>query len=90
MTFGHIAHYNMHGFWGVFFEDLSGKIRFLERTVRWPCHGGPAFTYCDVERAIARRIAAAGLIQRYRAALADEIEQHERERLEQLKKAAFI
>ena len=43
----------MHGFWGVFFEKLPGKIRFLERTVRWPCHGDPAFTYCDVERAIA-------------------------------------
>jgi hypothetical protein len=85
MTFGHIAHYNMLGFWGVFFEGLPGKIRFLERIVAWPCHGDPAFTHCDVERAIARRVAAAGLIRRYRAALAGEIEQHQRLQLDRLK-----
>jgi hypothetical protein len=85
MTFGHIAHYNMHGFWGVFFEDLRGKIHFLEQTAAWPCHGDPAFTYCDVERAIARRIAATGLIQRYRAALAEELEQRERQQFDRLK-----
>ena len=85
MTFGHIAHTNMHGFWGVFFEDLPGRIRFLERIVRWPCHGDPAFTYCDVERAVARRVAATGLIERYRVALTEEIEQHERQQLDRLK-----
>jgi hypothetical protein len=64
LTFGHIAHYNMHGFWSVSFQDLLGKAHFLEQTVAWPCHGDPAFTYCDVERAVARRIAATVLIER--------------------------
>lgn len=85
LTFGHIAHYNMHGFWGVFFEDLPGKIHFLQQTAAWPCHGDPAFTYCDVERAFARRVAATGMVQRYRAALADELEQRERQQLDRLK-----
>ena len=33
LTFAHIVHYNMLGFWNVFVEDLPGKIRFLEQTV---------------------------------------------------------
>jgi len=85
LTFGHIAHYNMHGFWGVFFEDLPGKIHFLEQTAAWPCHGDPEFTFSDVERAVARRIAPTGLIERYRTALADEFEQSERQQLDRLK-----
>ena len=39
MTFGHIAHYNREGFYSHFFENLNGKIRFLEQTLQWPCFG---------------------------------------------------
>jgi hypothetical protein len=51
MTYGHIAHYNQTGFWEEWFTDDADKVRFLEHLQRWPCHGDPTFTFCDVERA---------------------------------------
>ena len=85
MTFGHIAHTNMHGFWGVFFEELPGKIRFLERTVRWPCHGDPAFTYSDVERALQSWLLQNGVLAKYEQRLAQETEAAELAELARLK-----
>ncbi len=52
MTFGHIAHYNQAGFYETFFNDLRGKMRFIEQCLTWPCYGSPAFTYCDCEEEI--------------------------------------
>jgi hypothetical protein len=66
-------------------KTSPAKPTFSNKTVAWPCHGDPAFTYCDVERAVARRIAATVLIERYRAAHADEIEGHELRQLDRLK-----
>jgi hypothetical protein len=51
LTFGHIAHYNQHGFFDTFFTTTEGKVRFLRLTLAHPCWGDPAFTYSDVERA---------------------------------------
>ena len=48
-TFGHIAHYDRHGFYETFFMSAKGKIAFLEQCVTWPCFGDPAYTFCDVE-----------------------------------------
>jgi len=52
MTFGHIAHYNQYGFWDVFFTNVNDKVSFIEQTLRHPCYGDAAWTYCDVERAL--------------------------------------
>ena len=52
MTFGHIAHYDIHGFYGTWFTADRHKAAFMQRTLRWPCHGDPKFTFSDVEYAI--------------------------------------
>lgn len=52
MTFGHIAHYDQHGFWAEFFTNDTDKLRFMDQTMAFPCYGQPEYTYCDVERAL--------------------------------------
>jgi len=52
MTFGHIAHYNQSGFYQTFFDSGDGLIRFWRITMQYGCYGSPAYTYCDVERAL--------------------------------------
>jgi hypothetical protein len=83
--FGHIAHYNIHGFFGTFFSDLTGKIEFLELSLQWPCYGDPTFTFCDVERAVIARLRKSGLLESYRALRVAEIEKAERMTLARLK-----
>ena len=78
LTFGHIAHYNLHGFFETFFADTSGKVAFLEETMTWACFGDPASTYCDVERAIIARLRACDLLNAYRRRHASEQERAER------------
>jgi hypothetical protein len=57
-TFGHIAHFDRAGFFDTFFTSTAQKVHFLEwRIDPWTEFGGdPAYTYCDVERAVARTI----------------------------------
>lgn len=50
--FYHIAHYNKHGFYETWFADELSIERFWDRVKTHPCHGDPAYTYCDVEHAI--------------------------------------
>lgn len=65
-TFGHIANYNRDGFYSVFFERDADKVAFLDQTLRWPCHGDPTYTFCDVERAVQQRLRAANVIEVFR------------------------
>lgn len=58
MCFGHIAHYNLHGFYETFFTCEKDRLAFIEQTMGWPCYGDPKFTFCDVERAIQRELRA--------------------------------
>jgi len=51
-TFGHIAHYDINGFYSTFFEDPKDWTSFLDCTLDYPCYGDPGWTYSDVERAI--------------------------------------
>jgi hypothetical protein len=83
--FGHIAHYNIHGFFETFFQNLTGKIEFLELSVQWPCYGDPAFTFSDLERAVIARLCKSSLLESYRALRAVEIERAERMTLARLK-----
>ena len=70
-TFGHIAHYNQNGLYSVFFERDADKLAFLDQTLRWPCYGDPTYTFCDVERAVQRRLRAANVIEVFRMREAD-------------------
>jgi hypothetical protein len=70
-TFGHIAHTNLDGFYGAFFERAFDKIVFLEQTLSWPHFGEPTFTFSDVERAVKRRLRAAKVIDIFHMLEAD-------------------
>lgn len=52
MTFGHIAHYDIHGFYDVWFSSHERQQAFIRRTMLWECYGSPKHTYSDVEGAI--------------------------------------
>jgi hypothetical protein len=52
MTFGHIAHYNIDGFYEVWFSTRERRMDFVCRIIGSCPYGDPAFTYVDVERAI--------------------------------------
>jgi hypothetical protein len=85
-TFGHIAHHDRDGFWSEFFTSFSDMVRFLEAILHHPCHGDPAWTYCDVELALQEWLQADETLQRYRFVLALETKAREgddNERLQQ-------
>lgn len=52
MTFGHIAHDNIEGFYQEFFTTPEDIERFWHQTRSYPCYGDPAYTYSDVEKVI--------------------------------------
>ena len=63
--------YNRDGYYSVFFERDADKVVFLDQTLRWPCYGDPTYTFCDVERAVQRRLRAANVIEVFRMREAD-------------------
>ena len=67
----HNANYNRDGYYSVFFERDADKVVFLDQTLRWPCYGDPTYTFCDVERAVQRRLRAANVIEVFRMREAD-------------------
>jgi hypothetical protein len=78
MTFGHIAHFNQHGFFETFFTSTDGKVHFLRLTLAYPCHGDPAWTYSDVEHALQTWLRKNDVLARYEDRLAEETEAAER------------
>ena len=84
MTFGHIAHYDQHGFFETFFTSTQDKVRFLRQTLAHPCYGDPAWTYSDVERALQGWLRANGIMEKYERRLAAEAEAEERALLARL------
>jgi hypothetical protein len=84
LTFGHIAHFNRHGFYQEFFTATEGKVRFLLMTLAHPCWGDPAFTYSDVERALQSWLHQSGVLGWYERRLAAEQEAAERADLARL------
>ena len=85
LTFGHIAHFNRHGFYEAFFTAAEDKVRFLRMTLAHSCWGDPAFTYSDVERAIQSWLVQNGVPGRYEQRLASEQEVAERAELARLR-----
>lgn len=51
--FMHIAHYDMGGFWDVWFSTPHNQWRWITHIMRGPYYGDPQFTFSDVEKAIA-------------------------------------
>lgn len=84
LTYGHIAHFNRHGFYETFFSSTAGKVGFLRQTLRHSCWGHPAFTYSDVERALQSWLFQNGVLDRYERKLAEEQEAVERAELARL------
>jgi hypothetical protein len=85
LTFGHIAHYNLEGFFATWFTSTERKVEFLRHTLHWPCYGDPAFTFSDVKRAIQRRIRRAQVLEQYQAQLGAERLAHDRALYETLR-----
>jgi hypothetical protein len=59
-------------------------LRFLEQTLKWPCWGEPAFTFCDVERALQREIRKRNYVARYELKAAESLRSVEMAILERL------
>ena len=71
--FGHIAHYDIHGFYGTWFACDKDRLAFLKNAARWPCHGDPKFTFSDVERALRQQILGRNYIALYEVRAAEEL-----------------
>lgn len=84
MTFGHIAHYDQAGFYGAQFSTLRKQLAFLDQTVNGGGYGDPAYTYSDVERALAAWVIKSGIAAKIEAKLGQAIEAAERNQLARL------
>lgn len=85
MTFGNIAHYNLEGFYDTWFTRDRHRLGFVQKILRWPCHGDPTFTFSDVERAVQRVVAERNYAGRLELRAAEQLraaEIYELERLE--------
>src|SRR5436853_622236 len=52
--YGHIAHFNMHGFYSEWFANIHLQLQWLQYAARGGAYGmvgDPAHTWCDVELA---------------------------------------
>lgn len=85
MTFGHIAHYDISGFYGTWFANDRTKHEFLTHELRSGGWGDPAYTYVDVERALKGWIIKSGLVETYAAKISAATEKAERATLAALK-----
>jgi hypothetical protein len=84
MTFGHIAHYDIHGFYGTWFTADQHKAAFVQRTLRWPCHGDPKFTFSDLEYAIQRVVRQRNYLAQYELRASQALRSAEVRELERL------
>lgn len=82
--FGHIAHYDLHGFYGTWFAHDALRLSFLQHTLSFSCYGDPAFTFSDVERAIKAELRRRPLVAQYEARVAAAIRARELAQLERL------
>ena len=83
-TFGHIAHYDRPTFYATWFTSDADQLRFLQNALRWPCWGDPAFTFCDVERALQREISKRNYLALYELKAAESLRSAEMVILERL------
>ena len=84
MTFGHIAHYDRSGFYDTWFTRARHRAAFVEKTLRWPCHGDPEFTFSDVEYAIQQVMRQRNCLARFELKAAEALRAAELRDLERL------
>ncbi len=82
--FGHIAHYDLHGFYGTWFAEDALRLNFLRHTVRFGCYGDPGYTFSDVERAIKAELRRRPLVDQYEARVTAAVRARELAQLERL------
>lgn len=83
--FGHIAHFNKHGFYAEWFSSTRNKVAWFENALQYCPLGDPAYTWSDVERVLRRYFKQQRYLETYQARLAKEIEAAERAMLARLK-----
>lgn len=82
--FGHIAHYDLHGFFATWFSDIHQQLEWLKYAARGGAYGAvgdPHFTWSDVEKAFTAWVQQSGLVERYQHLCAQDTEQRERAQL---------
>lgn len=84
MTFGNIAHYDRSGFYDTWFTRARHRAAFVEKMLRWPCHGDPEFTFSDVEYAIGQVLRQRNYLARFELKAAEALRTAELEDLERL------
>lgn len=84
MTFGNIAHYDLEGFYDTWFTRDRHRLGFVQKLLRWPCHGDPKFTFSDVEYAIQRVMRERNYLSRFELGAAEELRAAETKDLERL------
>jgi len=77
MCFGHIAHFDRHGFAETWFDSPESIASFVNHLMQWPCHCDPGYTFSDVERAIQREAARLNLVAKVNEAAASSTRQRE-------------
>lgn len=85
MTFGHIANFNQQGFYATWFGSTESKLAFLRQTLSGGQYGDPAYTYSDVEKALAAWVRERDFLTQYQLRSALDIERFERGELARLK-----
>lgn len=84
MMWGHIAEFDVHGFYGTWCANTAQRLRFLRATQR-VMPGDPTYTWVDVENVLAKWVRDQHLIESYAAKVQAETEAAERARLAELK-----
>lgn len=84
MTFGNIAHYNIEGFYDTWFTRERHQLAFVQKLLRWPCHGDPKFTFSDVEYAVQRVMRQRNDLARFELGAIEELRSAEMKDLERL------
>lgn len=70
--FGHIAHYNAGGFYGVWFAGHRRRWNWLAQALSCTPYGRPAYTWCDVEQALIDWLKESPLVDEWQQAAAAE------------------
>jgi hypothetical protein len=84
MCFGHIAHVDRPTFYETWFTTDHDRLRFLEKTLKWPCWGDPEYTFSDVECAIQQEVRKRNCLARYQLLVAEAVCAIEMETLRRL------
>jgi hypothetical protein len=64
-SFGHIVHFDIDGFYAVWFSDVYRQYEWLMYVLRHDIYGDPKYTRCDVERAVKSCIVVRGYTSEY-------------------------